>query len=275
MTSIIKILPLEIISLIIENLAGDEHAGQSLKACSLSCQTFLPLCHRELFRAISLQDENTKSTFVELVQHSPQLVQHVRELVYVPRPEDGIETSGPESSIFALLQRFRKLRSITIAFPGRHRTSFQDWQQLPTSMRSTLLSLMHLPLITFIGLRNIKNFDYFDFVPCTGLRALELHEVSSMEWDNSSAIRPKFPAKSIQLHKLKLTDQRSNLKNTQPSFGDITKFLKSYHDDSISILDLRGLTDVTIAPLVDLEVAAKVIKRIRCLETVVLGFSCE
>ncbi|KAH9477670.1 hypothetical protein JR316_0009896 [Psilocybe cubensis] len=274
MSSIIKVLPLEIISLIIEDLGSDEHPSQSLKSCALSCQTFLPLCQKELFRKMSLLDDRTRSTFVELVRQSPRLAQHVRELAYAPKAEECVDSLDTDTSISALLHVFKKLRRITITFPGPRRSSFQDWQQLSPSLRSTLLSLLHLPLITSIRLRNIRNFDYFDLVPCTGLRELDLHEVLPVELGNAySMLRSALPVKPIQLQRLKLTDQHPNEKKVVPSFTEISRIVKYNRNDSASVLDLAGLVDVAITQLVDLGIASNIIKRSWSLKSVVLGFS--
>lgn len=57
--SLLETVPMEIIILIIDSVAGDESEEvpmKALKACSQTCKTFLPMCQRHIFRFINLQD---------------------------------------------------------------------------------------------------------------------------------------------------------------------------------------------------------------------------
>ena len=70
-------LPLELSDYIIDFLHDD---AKALKACSLTCQAWVPAARFHLFRAVAVKTASNTSSFQRLLDRSPSLGLYVREL---------------------------------------------------------------------------------------------------------------------------------------------------------------------------------------------------
>lgn len=69
--------PQELVDEVIDHLWDDV---TSLRACSLSCSTWLPTSRTHLFRQVDLRDAAACARFIKLLEASPVLVQYIRKL---------------------------------------------------------------------------------------------------------------------------------------------------------------------------------------------------
>lgn len=272
MTSLIEVLPFDIIETIVYLLAIDsasDHPSQNetLQACSLTCQTLLPLCQKQIFCFVLIRDVESKAALVKLIQHSqhtPRFFEYVRKLDYLVEPTDW-EASGP-TSIVALLKHFTKLSSFMIDFQVNWIAGcYNNWTKIPPEVRSTFLSLMTLPTITSLEIHgNLLEFDHIGLLPSTSLRELRLNCVGFADWDDSPPVNTT--AKSIKLHKLDISFDQS--------VEWVATTLKPYFEDGTSTLDLRELKYLKALSSYDLSLVAEICKKTHLLETLVLTFMC-
>lgn len=264
-------LPFDVFETIIDILANDDEpsCAQSLKACSLTCKTLLPLCQKALFRSFAFRDEPRKATLIKLVedtQHNPKFLEYVKKLEYWVGTID-LKNTGLASMVADLSQVLTKLSSVVISFQALLTGEPpNDWKQLPKYTTSTLLSIMHIPTVTSIEINgNLTNFDHFSLLPCTNLSELKLLGVTFADWDNSTPVNT--PSKAIKLHRLEISDDAVAYW--------ITRALVPYYEDGISTLDLRELKHLQFSWVMNVDVISKMFQKTTSLESLFLDVKCS
>ena len=189
--------PLEVEETILELLAADEeNEGHSaLKACSLVCQAFLPICRKYLFGRIVINAHNSRSppfhAFERLLRETPEIADYVRTLEYTFRIGDLTSPSIQET-----LMRISRLEFLALRVLYRGRDLFRfDWSNNP--IRPALLHLLHLPTLTHFMVTGIKDFIISDLIPCVNLKYLE---IGNMTMAAENTFPPILPAHLIQLN---------------------------------------------------------------------------
>ena len=167
-------LPLEVVNLVIDDLANDKLS--SIKACALVCHSFLPLCRKHIFASVTLNAPQPSSTtsddLNQLLLNSPHLAVYILNLdYYVKRKEFIIK-----KRVLWLLPMFKKLVNLQSLRISYHlyssRSKELDW--MSSSERKVLLPLLHLPTLTSINLNTISNFPLADLAGCVNLKSLEI-----------------------------------------------------------------------------------------------------
>ena len=173
-------LPLEVVNLIIDDLAKHNDKLSSIKACALVCHSFLLLCRKHIFASVTLNAQQsfspslspTSDDLNHLLSNSPHLAVYVLNLDYRVNKNEFVK-----ERILWLLPMFKKLiklQSLRISYM-LSRSDESDW--MSSSERKVLLPLLHFPTLTSISLTNIKNFPIADLAGCVNLKRLEIHSL--------------------------------------------------------------------------------------------------
>ena len=145
-------LPLEILQYIIDLLAAggeddDEDDIESLQILSQVCKSMVPLCRKHLFSSLLLRSKKDSKRFSALLLKNPEIARYVRDLNYKFCPP----LSDHELNILDLLKKHSSLQSIRLSSPGS-----TEWNDLPESIRSSLVFLMQLPTVTRLDIGDIR-----------------------------------------------------------------------------------------------------------------------
>jgi len=149
-------LPQELIDIILDNLHDDYMA---LRSCSLVRHSWLPTCHRHIFRHVVLLPTNKYALYAKrpiksysqrlhgILFNSPHIANYIQQLkVYegqFAKHEDWIKTDQTLPLV---------LRSLT----NLKRIEFRRlyWNDLPLDLRRSIGSVLELPSLTFIEIEN-------------------------------------------------------------------------------------------------------------------------
>ena len=168
-----RTLPLDIFLHIIDLLAGgDDKDIKSLQILSQACKSMVPLCRKYLFSSLRLRNEldseRLNSEHVhDLPSKNPDIACYVRRLnfrVYNP-------TDHELNSRLDILKERSSLQSIELSSPGL------DWNNLPESIRSSLLSLIQLPTVTQLDIYSFEGFPATALSGCSNLIYLQLGDL--------------------------------------------------------------------------------------------------
>ena len=167
---IMETIPLDILLNIIDLLAGgDDEDVKSLRILSQACKFMVPLCRKHFFSSIRLFSESNSERFSNLLSQNPDIARYVRSLYYA---FFYIPISGHELNIIAILKERSPLQSILLT-SGR----LLDWNDFPESIRSSLVSLIQLPTVTFLSIYSFKGFPVTALSGCGSLINLQLGEL--------------------------------------------------------------------------------------------------
>jgi hypothetical protein len=236
-------LPLDILQYIIDLLA-DENDGniKSLLILSQTSKSMVPLCRKHLFSNLNLLRDLKSERFANLISKNPDIARYVRILnfrVYNPISDD-------ELNILDLLKKRSSLQTIIL------QTSGMDWNDFPESMQSSIVSLIQLPTVSFLGLESFKGFPATAISGCSNLMHLEFIKVELAPPEVNQIIpRSKIP-KPKTLYFNKKTYSLAALLNSanQHAGGPVVDFSRLrgafFYVESRSEIDLvNGLIKMT------------------------------
>jgi hypothetical protein len=160
-------LPLDILLYIIDLLAGgDDEDIRSLQILSQACKFMVPLCRKRLFSSLPLCNELKMERFSDLLLKNPEIARYVRRLKYavhyIPIRDRELK------NIFDVLKERSPLQSIELS------SLELDWINFPKSIRSSLVSLIQLPTVTFLSIHSINGFPATALSSCSNLIDLRL-----------------------------------------------------------------------------------------------------
>ena len=161
-------LPLDILLYIIDLLAcGDDGNIASLQTLSLACKFMVPLCRKHLFSSLRLRESNSKR-LSDLLSKNPDIARYVKSLIY-----NVYKTiSDHELNVLDILKERSSLKSISlVSEPGF------NWNNLPESIRSSLVSLVQLPTVTFLNIHSFRGFPATGLSGCGNLIDLQFGEL--------------------------------------------------------------------------------------------------
>ena len=142
-------LPLDILLNIIDLLAdGDDEGIKSLRTLSQACKCMVPICRKHLFSSLRLCGELNSERFSDLLSKNQDIALYVRNLDYKVH---CLQISDHELNILDLLKKHSSLQSIRLSSPGS-----TEWNDLPESIRSSLVFLMQLPTVTRLDIGDIR-----------------------------------------------------------------------------------------------------------------------
>ena len=186
-----SILPLEIDEIIIAFLAEDDAKHSAVKACSLVCQAFLPLCRKHIFPSIVLNRPRSQSLTTrqleQLLSRSPEIADYIWKLDYTIVIDDLASLLIQEC-----LKRINRLQSLAIQW-----TLKLDWS---SDLWPSLLHLLHLPTLFHFKITEIDKFVASDLVPCINLKTLEIGCYMNLTATATDTFLPTLPDCSIQLN---------------------------------------------------------------------------
>ncbi|KIM42257.1 hypothetical protein M413DRAFT_129962 [Hebeloma cylindrosporum] len=238
------ILPLEIEEIILNFLAEDDNNHSALKACSLVCQAFLPICRKHIFGSIVINDTSHRPVpaastyaFQRLLRDSPEITDYIRKLDYTfefELFESGVLGPGYSDSppYQESLEQISRLEFLTVR--NGNWAKF-DWNNNP--IRPALLHLLHLPTLSHLNVTSFNNFMLSDLIPCVNLKYLHicLHTTGAAETTFPSPSLPEHPP--IQLKEF-ITDSRT---------GDVvTQIFAARRTDGQRLIDFGSLAKITM-----------------------------
>jgi len=166
--------PLEVIEQIIDALQDDI---SSLKACSQTCLSLLPLCRKYLFQSIKLTPRPGPPPqlprlpryivlFGRLLDSNPGIADYVRNLVYqaeIPDFEDD--------DVARVLERLHRVQFLQLIGVG------VVWDTLRPRFRESLSNIIQSRSVIRLEISQVINFPITTFIPCINLLDLTLNEL--------------------------------------------------------------------------------------------------
>ena len=163
-------LPLDILLHIIDLLAGGNHEDiRSLHILSQTCKYLESPCHKYLFSKFSclllLRGTNLERKS-DLLLKNPWIARYVRTLTYILSPP----FSNHDLNVIDILKKHssESFDSIQLSLSER-----MKWNHLPESIRSSLVSLIQLPTVTYLKI-DIIGFPATALSGCSNLMILNL-----------------------------------------------------------------------------------------------------
>lgn len=270
MTSIIQTFPVEIISSIIDYVADiDKHFEgfisneeqsrrrvwlSNVRACSLTCGTFLPLCRKYIFSTLSLQFDpasagqySRATSFLDLVAKTPDIAHCIQTLKVnfcFSRLAGDDEELDRCISIASAIQKLTRVKTIWLR--GDFLYASFDWKSLPNDFHNALFHVMSLPTVSTLYLFDISNFTLSSLAHCPSLKVLIVLNSKTAEDDEWTV---PLPLKPLELTMISV-DSRSI--SFLPEI-----FVYSWGDEE-SIFSLERLQDVSISmdEMVDIKIAS-------------------
>lgn len=148
-------IPQEIYDCIIEEARNDQ---DTLKACSLVSQSFLPTSRKNLFYAITIDSETASQGFHHLLLSNPTISTYIQRLIIIPHPRlhpyGGVPWAAHGRKLAPILYALPRIRQLQIGDDDSH--SF-DWTYFPPSVRLALQTqVRRLPSPSTLNIRQIS-----------------------------------------------------------------------------------------------------------------------
>lgn len=132
-----------------------------------------------------LSFDGRASRFAQLIKDSPAIAHYVRDLLYEVEPAHFADSLLPSA-----FQNLTKLRKLNL--------TGDDWLAIPSSLRSSLLYLIHLPTIDSLDLGPLPNLCHCELLPCTNVKVLSLCFYDDDHSRPSETTLPTLLTKPIQ-----------------------------------------------------------------------------
>ena len=231
-------IPLEIHETIIDFLAEDDKNFLPIKACSLVCRTFLPLCRKHIFASIVLNNgprSPTTCMLERLISTSPEIADYIRKLDYNIAVDDFTSPLIQEC-----LKRISRLQFLAVRHYNMQKL---DWSS--NHLRPALLHLLHLPTLTHFKVFAIDKFVASDLAPCVNLKKLDIGNHTTGTATNT--FDAALPHPSIQLNEFV-----SGIRNPTA----IMNLCIAQHPDGQPVIDFTSLAKIRVAVEKDNDILA-------------------
>ncbi|KAF8801616.1 hypothetical protein BYT27DRAFT_7341790 [Phlegmacium glaucopus] len=241
--AMIPFLPLDIIGNIVDILANDnEKSLQYVKALSLTCQSFLPLCRTHILSSITITTSDAivglhhdgGEAFGEFLSTTPEIARYVRKLCI--RAYDL--RSQPGHLFVQVPRQLTRLESFTTL---EHCPIPIDWNYISLSMRHLLLDFIHIPTLNHLDLRSLKNFPISHLIPSPNLKHLS---TTNLFLDEADSVTALVPFKPIKLRVLDITLRYRSGHKMLPH--QTPRFLAAIYSGRWPIVDLTGLEKISV-----------------------------
>lgn len=217
----IPVLPLDVIENIIDILVNENPRSLPyVKAFSLTCQSFLPLCRKHIFSSIdveitdSLEHLHSGEAFGRFLLETPGIAKHVRQLSV------RIEHHSESGYFFDQVSRqLTRLRSLTILCSTLGEETVVAWRDISSSMQRSLLSLIRLPTLTHLDLSSIRHFLISDLITCTNLKHLCTNGLFTADANDDEVFSVLHKPIQLQVFVTMLTPAVSKLLGSKCSDG--------------------------------------------------------
>ncbi|KAF9485564.1 hypothetical protein BDN70DRAFT_916944 [Pholiota conissans] len=247
-------IPLDIVETIVDILCTDPSNIPTIRACSLVCPAFIPICRKHIFASVIIEDRfkapssKPQTSPIQrlncVLSTSPEIADYIRhlDLNYHVR-YNGFED---ESAVFT---KIKSLRSLAIRYSFGN--SIHAWNDSP--MRTVLLHLFRLPSLTKLILRGLNLFVLTDLAACVNLEDLEIRNVTT-----TSPSHYDFQYPPVRLRKLLCMYNGSVRRNMNVA----------RRADGSPFIDVKGVTDLTLDITYDDAVKASPDLASRCRQLV-------
>jgi hypothetical protein len=167
-------LPFDVIHLIISELANDADMG-SMKACSLTCKTILPLARKHIFAKVEIHNsygyvrwkKPPLNRFKWLLDSDPSIADYIRSFEYV-------EYNDHYSPPWPVLRNATSLKFDAGLWK-------KGWGKLAGSLRTSFVNFISSNSITELYLFCISDFPISIFLQIPCLVRLEIHYLSFVD----------------------------------------------------------------------------------------------
>ena len=260
-----SIIPLEIDETIIDLLAEDDTNYAAVKACSLVCRAFLPLCRKHIFASIVLNGIHprrksqspspTARQLERLLSASPEIADYIRKLDY------NIVVGDSTTSLFQeCLTRITKLQFLAVR---RYNRGKLEWSN--NRLRPVFLHLLHLPTLTHFKVTVISKFVVSDLIPCVNLKTLDIG-LYSTTLTPTNTFSATLPNCSIRLNEFISGVGSANA---------IMNICAAQRPDGQPVIDFSSLTKITVEIEKDDEIEASEELFGRCKQLTYVCITCE
>ena len=123
-------------------------------------------CRKHLFSSLNLNTELNSERFSDLLSKNPDITGYVKRLSY--RLDNSI--SDHEMNISGMLKKLSSLQSIELWSS----VLYFEWDSLDESIRSSLVSLIQLPTVTFLNIYSFSGFPATALWGCSNLIDLQI-----------------------------------------------------------------------------------------------------
>ena len=201
-------LPLDVLLHIVELLAAsrnDMYSINSLQNLSQTCKFMVPICRKHLFSSLYLvSDSGLFERLRDLLSKNPDITRYVKSLRYLML----CPVRDHELNILDMLIERSSLRSIELSSPRLG--VGMNWNSLPESIRSSLVSLIQLPTVTRLEINNFTRFPATALSGCTNL--------INLRFDNLELTLPDSESNHVISHSKIPTPACLNIRAT-PGFA--------------------------------------------------------
>lgn len=234
-------LPLEIIGNIIDMLVDDgTNDLQHVKAFSLTCQSFLPLCRKHLFFSVHVIITNTgmryahrSEEFGYLLRDTPVIARYIRRLeirLYIVHPQPTVLYFP--GCIPRLLTRLQLL--VLVNEQREDPWYIKNWNSIPPLIQHSLLSLMHLPTLNSLDLKWIDNFPISSLITCTNIKHLSAQRLNITGENDDTAFPLSYNPMQLQSFEISLR------------YPEQLRLLAARCLDGRPVLDFTGLEKIIV-----------------------------
>ena len=185
--------PPEIVKEIIDILEDDL---PTLKACSQTCQSLLPLCRRHIHRTISLtccHDRGHRSRMLKslrlVLDNNADIAHYVQNFAYT------IHYGEEEDDSVQILGKLHSVQTLELDGSGAY------WNKMRSPMQAALLRLLHSHSLTCVRISGFWNFPVTAFIPCITLTDLAINSLgltTAINCDNDKKYTTLDPVPHIQ-----------------------------------------------------------------------------
>lgn len=184
-------IPLDVVHLIIQNLASDDNLD-AIRACCLSSRMLVPMCRKHIFSSIELiqrpttdldsSPPNVLSRFGQLLELNPLIATFIREM----------ELSLPEKyhseHELDFLQNLNHVKRFTFGFTDWNRKTSdpRPWSLVSGRIVAHLRSFIQRNDIVYFHLFGIDGFPLSTFLTFSNLKYLVIQNVTSPTVDNTT-----------------------------------------------------------------------------------------
>ena len=188
------VLPFDIIALIID-IVGENENTDLLKKLALVSHCFHKICSKHLFATIELRDappnhprKSTKEGFVKLLRSRPDVVKHIRKLIYLVGSV-YLADSDSDSDSLCEDHPLESADDLSPILPNLLRTisrlnyliidgSNMKWNKMDSFLTSAFNHLLHLPTLNYIELSSIRNLPVSILAPCANLLRFDVYDLN-------------------------------------------------------------------------------------------------
>ncbi|KAF8957049.1 hypothetical protein BDZ97DRAFT_1924888 [Flammula alnicola] len=169
--------PLDVYTLIVEQVAAFPFPSKSLAALSLARRDFRPLCQRQIFYTVNINTapyaysyyggrtsgKKRMEDFMKLLKDSPHLADYIRDLGFSLVTRD-VDNPNLAFQFLSKLHNIRKFQLTCHAYLGSYNPADDklpptfDWQKFDSDLAASLLGIIQSPNLRSLGLKGFNHF---------------------------------------------------------------------------------------------------------------------